>query len=448
MNQFAIKSIVPLYLFACLVLGGSNHGIWLSAALQVGAILLIVFVTLMTKAQKLVGPSRSLFVLVIAGLLLVLLQLVPLPPAMWTHLPGRATIRVGYEALGLALPWLSLSLTPHETLNAATFALPFLAMLLATAALRETEPGWVVAALIVGTFAGVALGAVQSAGGEAWKIYSITNTGAVGFFANRNFFGTLLVLNIPFAAALIGSGKFANSRSGAALRVLGAAYLLVILIGIVLNRSLAAALIAVPVSVASVALLPFSRAWKWAMVALGVVLAIAFAAALMSAPIKSEIVSADAVSIQTRMTIWAQTWKIVGDTFPFGTGLGSFREVYAFHEDPALVDRWYVNNAHNDYLELVLELGLPGMILIGGFFAWWLVEVRRVWRSPHVDLVARATTIASAAILAHSIADYPLRTAAISSILAFCLGMMANSGAASARPAHPTQREMRHVRIA
>jgi O-antigen ligase len=448
MNQVAIKSIAPLYVFACLILGGSNHGIWLSAVLQIGAILVIGLVITTMTSQRLTGASRSLFVLVVAALLLVLLQLVPLPPAFWTHLPGRSPIREGYETLGLALPWLPLSLTPHDTLYAVTFALPFLAVLLATVLLRETEPRWIVTALILGTFAGVALGAVQSAGGEAWKLYSITNTGAVGFFANRNFFGTLLVLNIPFAAALIGSEKFTVTRSGATLKVLGAAYLLVIVIGIVLNRSLAAALIAIPVSAASLGLLPFKPAWKWSAIALGVALAIGLAAVLMSTPLKSAIVSADAVSIQTRMSIWSQTLKIIGDTLPFGTGLGSFREVYAFHEDPALIDRWYVNNAHNDYLELVLELGLPGIVLIGGFFVWWLVEVRRVWRSTQVDLIARAATIASAAVLAHSFADYPLRTAAISSILGFCLGVMAISGAASARPAHPTQRDMRHVRIA
>jgi hypothetical protein len=48
------------------------------------------------------------------------------------------------------------------------------------------QPRWTVAALIVGTIAGVGLGALQTTGGESWKIYSITNTGAVGFFANRN----------------------------------------------------------------------------------------------------------------------------------------------------------------------------------------------------------------------------------------------------------------------
>jgi O-antigen ligase len=270
----------------------------------------------------------------------------------------------------------------------------------------------------------------------------------VGFFANANFFGTLLVMNIPFAAALIGSGNFANGRSGLVLRMLGAAYLLLIIIGVVLNRSLAAALIAVPVSIASVGLLPFRPRFKWSAAAVAAVVAIGLAIIAASGPTTTEISGGDSVSIQTRLGIWSQTLEIVKDTFPFGTGLGSFREVYAFHEDPALVTRWYVNHAHNGYLEVVLELGLPGILLICGFFLWWLVEVRRVWNSTQVDLIARAATIAAAAVLAHSLADYPLRTAAISSIFGFCLGVMAISGRRSERPAHPTQRNMRHVRIA
>jgi O-antigen ligase len=157
--------------------------------------------------------------------------------------------------------------------------------------------------------------------------------------------------------------------------------------------------------------------------------------------------SGDEVSIQTRMAIWSQTLRIVSDTFPFGTGLGSFQDIYAFYEDPALVRRFYVNNAHNDYLELLLETGLPGALLICGFLVWWAAGVHRVWRSSNADLIAKAATIASAAVLAHSIVDYPLRTAAISSIFAFCLAAMATFGS-SARSVHPGERSTRHVRIA
>jgi O-antigen ligase len=414
--------------------------------LQIGAVLLIALIAL--KPAE--GHRRSVHALVgivIAAALLALLQLVPLPPGLWTALPGREPIEEGYRTLGLALPWLPISMTPHATLTAIFFALPFLAVLLGMLFIPRSELRWIVAALVLGTFAGIALGAVQNAGGEQWKIYGVTNTGAVGFFANRNFFGTLLVVNIPFATAVIGSGAWLGSRSALIGKVVGAVYLLAILIGIVLNRSLAAALIAVPVLVASVALLPLRQTWRMSVAAAGAVLLVGLAILLASSPIRSDLLGADAVSVQTRISIWSQSLKIALDTFPFGTGLGSFREVYAFHENPLLVDRWYVNNAHNDYLELLLELGLPGILLAIAFFAWWLSEVRRVWTSA-VDLTARAATIASGAILAHSLADYPLRTAAISSILGFCLGAMAISRESPARSPHPTRRKMRHVRIA
>ena len=91
-------------------------------------------------------------------------------------------------------------------------------------------------------------------------------------------------------------------------------------------------------------------------------------------------------------------------------------------------------------------LSVLSVVLV--FFAWWFVQTKQIWSSVNPDLLPRAATIASAAILAHSIVDYPLRTAAISAVLAFCLGVMATSGRSSARTVHPSQRNTRHVRIA
>ena len=113
MNQLAAKWIVPFYVFLCLVVGGSNRGIWGSAVLQVGAALLIGFAAVFAKPRDLPRSARLLLILVIASLLLAVLQLAPLSPEIWTQLPGRAPIREGYEALEASLPWLPLSLTPE-----------------------------------------------------------------------------------------------------------------------------------------------------------------------------------------------------------------------------------------------------------------------------------------------------------------------------------------------
>jgi O-antigen ligase len=109
---------------------------------------------------------------------------------------------------------------------------------------------------------------------------------------------------------------------------------------------------------------------------------------------------------------------------PFGSGLGSFLRVYRLYESPDTVTTTYVIHAHNDYAELALELGLPGVILFLLFLAWWTTAVWSVWRNGGGGPFARAASIASSAILVHSLVDFPLRTAAISACFAMCLALL------------------------
>ena len=111
---------------------------------------------------------------------------------------------------------------------------------------------------------------------------------------------------------------------------------------------------------------------------------------------------------------------------PFGSGLGSFVKVYRLYERPDTVTSEYVVHAHNDYAELALELGLPGIILMLLFLAWWIAVAWRVWRTGEGGPFALAASIASAAMLVHSLVDFPLRTAAISSCFAMCLALLAD----------------------
>ena len=60
---------------------------------------------------------------------------------------------------------------------------------------------------------------------------------------------------------------------------------------------------------------------------------------------------------------------------PLGAGLGTFVPVYAMFEKPEKLSLFYVNRAHNDVLELWLETGVLGLILMV-LFAIWLVVGR------------------------------------------------------------------------
>jgi hypothetical protein len=80
------------------------------------------------------------------------------------------------------------------------------------------------------------------------------------------------------------------------------------------------------------------------------------------------------------------------------------------------------------------------------FLAWWAAAVWRVWRSSEAHPFARAASIASAAVLAHSIVDFPLRTAAISVCFGMCLALLADSTGAPPKEEKQLRRS-RHVRF-
>ena len=208
--------------------------------------------------------------------------------------------------------------------------------------------------------------------------------------------------------------------------VAGAA--LVVAVGIALNGSLAGYGLAVPAAIASALLLVprNSAARRWIALAVGVLM-IGALAALAFAPVgNNELHSSAATSVQTRQQLMKTTAAAAADFMPFGSGVGTFRQVYQLYEDHDRFDvTAVVNHAHDDYLELALETGLPGIILLLLFIAWWVRSSWRAWTAPDADPYARAAVIASAAILIHSLVDFPLRTAAISACFAMFLGLIA-----------------------
>ena len=440
--------IVPALLLLCILLGGSSVQVWQNTALQLVAVLIIGLIVALPRSGPNEPATRLLIALAIAAVVLVIIQLVPLPPGLWQNLPGRAPLALGFATLGYPLPPLPLSWTPYKTLESAFSLLPPAAILLAILRMRDQSERSIASVVIVGALLSVVLGALQAAssGPQSWVyLYKYASPGAVGFFANRNHMATLLLAAVPFSAALFAAGHpHIRSRSTAfAMAALGAGGLALILVGLILNGSLAALALAAPVVVFSGLLLPAGWRLRRILIPVAVLAFAAGIAVLATSWIRSDVVaSVETDSLYSRSQIWSLTLRAIADTFPAGTGLGTFTGVYAMQEDPATVTVAWVNHAHNDYIELLLEAGLLGLLLMLAFFAWFIVRTAQVWRSPFSSLFAKAATIAAAAVLAHSIVDYPLRTTAIAAIFAACLGMMAGP------PRRSRSDEARHVRIA
>jgi len=432
MRQAMRSAVVPAYLLLCIVLGGSVQGVWGMAILQLLAIAIIAWSLLIREPLRLSGTAKALFALAGLTILLVVIQLVPLPPAMWTALPGRELIVEGYALLGQPVPWLPISMTPYDTAYTALTLLPPLAVLAGMLVAGAYRTSWLAIAVLAGTFAAVLLGALQVGSAEPmqspWYLYRRTNHGvATGFFANSNHMAALLVISVPLLFALIADlrTQTKNQRAGSAVLLLAVAGALVLLVGIFLNGSLAVLLLGLPVTVISATmLLPQGLRLRGPVTAVALV-SIGAMLAVYLTPLQDKLLSSNATSFESRQTMWSNTIPAIGDNLALGSGAGSFPRVYRQYEDQAAVTPTFANHAHNDYLEIALEAGLPGLLLLAAFFLWWGSRAVPIWRSASTDRYAVAASIVTAAILVHSIVDYPLRTAALSSIFAACLALMA-----------------------
>jgi O-antigen ligase len=68
----------------------------------------------------------------------------------------------------------------------------------------------------------------------------------------------------------------------------------------------------------------------------------------------------------SRIDIWRDSLVIVKD-HPLGIGLGNFKDVFPVYNASNISDTRYLY-AHNDYLHLLIEAGIPGFLaLVSGF---------------------------------------------------------------------------------
>lgn len=424
------------FLALCVLLGGAsarNAGAPGNAMLQIGAILLILLSLWHRRDYAFPHQSRGPIWIGLVFAALVLLSIVPLPPSLWESLPGREPVAAGYRLLGGEVPSVPLSLGAHQSIASLLWLLPpaavFLLVVQSPSRHRKRLP-WVLIGLAA---VSILLGAAQLLGGTGspLRFYSITNNSLpVGFFSNANHLGTLLLAMLPLtgylaARAVSKSGNRAQTGSGMLMAGSIAAF---VLIGIAMIGSLAGFGLAAPAAAAS--FLIFRRAaygplsWK-AVAAIGAVLVFFLGLALVG-PLNSQAFSEELTDQPaSRATFAATTAEAIGDSFPVGTGLGTFQEVYRTFEDPNLTSREYVNHAHNDYLEVVLELGLPGLLLMLAFLAWWAMRSWAVWRSDFAGAnLARAGSVIILIVLLHSVVDYPLRTSAIAAVFAMACAFM------------------------
>jgi len=425
----AVAALV-LLVFA-FAFGGASQGHALRLALvELASLPLLVLASRRLITTGLWRDHRFVLSLLAALVAIPLIQLIPLPPAIWTGLPGRDQMVLALELAGIQTGWSPLSLTPDRTWASALALAPPAAFLLAVLSLSHIQRERLVQFCIAATIAGILLGAAQLAsGGSALYLWSWTGPASVaGFFANRNHLASLVLITLPFAITFGAASLRRRDQRTTALWI-GGLFAGLAVVALAAIRSRAGITLFVPVMVFSIL-----AAWTAAgrgrpgpglLVLVGAVGAALTAVAVLALPPILE-----RFDTENQLEGRSNRWPLVAETaqtyLPLGSGIGSFDAVYRSVEPLEELDNTFFNQAHNDYLETWLETGWLGIGLILGFFVWYLRRSWTAWKAPpsrEGDL-QRAASIGIGVLILHSVADYPLRTVTLSVILALCCGLL------------------------
>ena len=135
----------------------------------------------------------------------------------------------------------------------------------------------------------------------------------------------------------------------------------------------------------------------------------------------------------SRRVIYETIWTQNNMTALFGTGPGSFYDVYLGLENRATMGTKFVNLAHNDYLQVWLEMGLIGLAIMLSFVlytAYRLIKLVFLGGGTRLQIAAGLST---AAVMIASLVDYPLRTIALCVLLSYFTVLMAGIDKGRAR---------------
>jgi O-antigen ligase len=420
-------TVAAVLLCLALAVGGAGSSFpRLELLIELVAIGTLLYFALTPRQWRLPALSRLALAILALVFALPLIQLIPLPPGLWTHLPGRELATQVSNLVGTGGMWRPLSLNPEGTVRSLIVLIPAAAMLVATLFLPTRERLRLVWVVVILALISAAMGAVQFATGGRMTPYPSAHQGyAIGLFVNRNHQAALLLMAIPLAAAL-GAGRAARLRQPMSATILTIAGIGVLALTVVATTS-RMGLALIPVAGACGLFLLFRARANWRVAApalLGVgLLAVVTLVSGMFGRTLARFSSLD----DARFDYWRDIDWALHHYGLAGTGFGTFVPLYQSAESLDLVTPTILNHAHNDYLELALEGGWPALALLVLFLSFLILAVRRLMIAPS-SLDRRLASLAALAailiVMIFSVVDYPLRMPALSTVFALLCGLL------------------------
>lgn len=343
--------------------------------------------------------------------------------------PVRASIQ---DALAPILPGVaasaSLSVSPDVTLTHLVRLLEELTLfwIVFRQVRHRSSCLWIVAApiMVIGTLE-AALGILQYASDPGQGV-------AQGTYENRNHFAGLMEMSLPFwlmaSASALERFGVRTLREPRLMIQVGSCFLssAAVILAVLLSLSRTGTLLVFLSMFLMSALFlrryrPSPTKWLWfggtaAIVALAVTL-------LSPGRLVARFGQVLDYAGSDRLMVWSQTLRVIAD-FPWtGCGLGAYRDIWMRYKTD--MPLWETDFVHNDYLQLLAELGIVGSSIAVGIL---VIIILRLTHEREQRNLAIACAGALAAILVHSVDDFNLYIPANAMLVAWIAGISAALG--------------------
>ncbi|MGV3652079.1 MAG: O-antigen ligase family protein [Devosia sp.] len=372
-----------LVLALALVLGGGTaKGLWSAFVVQLAVLPLLMVTDFRAATRHLGGLGGA----IIAGSIAIFaLQLLPL--GLVDH--------PGVEAAS------SLTLSMGRTFDSLAFTVSAFVMVLFSTGLSENDHNRLLRFFFLGLVVNMAVALVQFAATRQVVLGLFPYEPSAGFFANPNHFSSLLFVAIPF----IVYQTVAMQRAWVAVPIVAFVIFIQFAAG-----SVAGIFIALGCTLLSFAVLApmsaFGRVILGGMVVLG-------GAVLLVNP--GNLLGLRPDSALDRPAIFATSLEAARASLPWGSGFGTFTLAYPRVQTPDQFFSEVVNHAHNDFLEVFIEGGIPALVLLAAYIGLILWRMCSRLTLP----IQRAAALSILFLLVHTLVDYPLRTMGLALLFAW-----------------------------
>jgi O-antigen ligase len=138
----------------------------------------------------------------------------------------------------------------------------------------------------------------------------------------------------------------------------------------------------------------------------------------------------------SRPAIWKNTLRMIKDNAVLGVGLGAYPIAYARYDDSSGI--YSVEQAHNDYLQIIADAGLVGAVCLVAFIIFVVRAASRALAQPGPveRSVALGATVACVGIGIHSLFDFNLQVTSNALLFLLLVALLVNlaDGSVVGRP--------------